>query len=338
MDKLLAVNELQIGMYVKLQTGLIRGTTLEKEFFITDPGQLRQIKALPTRYEKVYVDLDKKWEPSPIDSLSHAPEPLATGDVGPSPVVDKRQSRQKIMESVKQAASDPAMEPKKKAVAVYHSAREMMQELFEHPNAEFIKDTKEVVGSLVDMVLEDEEAANALIKVTQHDFYTYTHSVNVGTLSICLAKKLFHGETGHDMRELGAGFFLHDLGKVRVEKEILNKPGRLDEHEMKRMRTHPYQSFKILQESSQLSEECRIIAMQHHERDDGTGYPLRLKGEQIHLYGRICCIADVYDALTAKRSYKEAMSPFAALKIMREEMIHHFQKDIFNNFVLLFGK
>jgi HD-GYP domain-containing protein (c-di-GMP phosphodiesterase class II) len=338
MDKPVAINELQIGMYVKLRADLIKGTNLEKEFFITDPGQLRQIRALPSRYETVYVDVDKKWLPSPIDDMSHVAERPEKGTVLPDRAVDKTQSRKQIMDSVKQAASDPAMEPKKKAAAVYHSAREMMQELFEHPTAEFIKDTKEVVGSLVDMVLEDEEAANALIKVTQHDFYTYTHSVNVGTLSICLAKKLFHGETGHDMRELGAGFFLHDLGKVRVEKEILNKPGRLDEHEMKRMRTHPYQSFKILQETSQLSEECRIIAMQHHERDDGTGYPLRLKGEQIHLYGRICCIADVYDALTAKRSYKEAMSPFAALKVMREEMIRHFHKDIFNNFVLLFGK
>ncbi|MBF0399770.1 MAG: HD-GYP domain-containing protein [Magnetococcales bacterium] len=339
MDKLVAVDALQIGMYVKLQDDSIKGTGLEKAFFITDPGQLRQIRGLSLRYGKVYVDLDRQWQPSPIDDMSHAAESEKRETSVVEPESSPEQAQQNSVDRIKQAASDPSMEPKKKAAAVYQSAREIMQTLFECPTAEFIKDTKEAVGSLVDMVLEDEEAANALIKVTQHDYYTYTHSVNVGTLSICLAKKLFQTDTAsHDMRELGAGFFLHDLGKVRVEKEILNKPSRLTEAEMKRMRIHPYQSYKILQESSQLSEECRVIAMQHHERDDGTGYPLRLKGEQIHVYGRICCIADVYDALTAKRSYKEAMPPFEALKIMKNEMLHHFHREIFNNFVMLFSK
>ncbi|KWT93043.1 metal dependent phosphohydrolase [Candidatus Magnetominusculus xianensis] len=329
---------LQIGMYVKLRQDVVEATGLEKEFFIMDPGQLRQIRNLPLRYAKVYVDVDRHWIPSPIDDVSHACEQAPTEVLSAPPQPDKSMARKKILETVKLAAADPAMEPGKKALAVYHSARVLMQDLFDCPTAEIIRDTKEVVASLVDMVLADEEAANALIKVTQHDFYTYTHSVNVGTLSICLAKKLFQGETSHDMRELGAGFFLHDLGKVRVPEQILNKPSRLDEYEMRRMRIHPYQSYKILQETSQLSEECRIVAMQHHERDDGTGYPLRLKGDQIHVYGRICCIADVYDALTAKRSYKEAMSPFAALKIMRDEMMHHFHREIFSNFVLLFSK
>lgn len=338
MDRLVAIDDLQVGMYVTLQSDLIQGTSLEKSFFITDPGQLRQIRNLPARYNKVYVDVDKKWLPSPIDDMPHPVAPPPPAEQMADQAVLREQARKKVIDSVKQAASDPSMEPKQKAVAVYHSAREMMRELFECPTAEFIKDTKEAVGSLVDMVLADEEAANALIKVTQHDFYTYTHSVNVGTLSICLAKKLFQTDIRHDMRELGAGFFLHDLGKVRVDQYILNKPSRLTEAEMKRMRVHPYQSYLILKESSQLSEACRIVAMQHHERDDGTGYPLRLKGEEIHVYGRICCIADVYDALTAKRSYKAAMPPFEALKLMRDEMLHHFNREIFNNFVLLFSK
>lgn len=102
------------------------------------------------------------------------------------------------------------------------------------------------------------------------------------------------------------------------------------------MRIHPYQSYKILAETDQLSEECRIIAMQHHEREDGKGYPRRLRGDDIHVYGRIGCIADVYDALTAERSYKPSLSPFDALRVMRDEMINHFRKDVFEQFVLLF--
>lgn len=102
------------------------------------------------------------------------------------------------------------------------------------------------------------------------------------------------------------------------------------------MRNHPYQSYKILKETNQLSEECGIIAMQHHEREDGSGYPRGLKGDQIHTYGRVCCVADVYDALTAERSYKTKLSSFEALKVMKKKMLNHFHKDIFEKFVLLF--
>ncbi|MBF0184856.1 MAG: HD-GYP domain-containing protein [Magnetococcales bacterium] len=335
MEKIIDAQDLTIGMYVKLRQEWIQGTGLSKEFFITDPGQLRQIRNLSLRFGKVYIDTDKKWTPSPIETISHLDD--GHNDMAPQQPVPVA-TRHRLVSNLQQAAADPSMTPMAKAAAVYQSARDLMQALFASPTAEFIKDSKNAIGSLVDMVLEDDDTATALLKVTSHDFYTYTHSVNVGALSICLAKKLFQHETGHDMQELGAGFFLHDLGKIRVPLAILNKPGRLDEYEMKRMRIHPYQSFKILQETSQLSEECRVIAMQHHERDDGTGYPLRLRGEQIHVYGRICCIADVYDALTAKRSYKEAMSPYQALSIMRNEMLHHFHKEIFHNFVLLFSK
>ena len=77
--------------------------------------------------------------------------------------------------------------------------------------------------------------------------------------------------------------------------------------------------------------------MQHHEREDGTGYPNRLKGTDIHIYGRICSMADIYDALTSERPYKQGLKPFDALKLMKEQMLNHFSKDLFDKFVLLFS-
>ncbi|MBF0419799.1 MAG: HD-GYP domain-containing protein [Magnetococcales bacterium] len=266
--------------------------------------------------------------PEDIAALSHADG----GSLKP------QNSSTQLTEAVLEAARSTTMSPDKKAQAVYRHSLDLFSGLFETPTAEFIKNSKKAVGGVVDMILEDDDTAINLLKVTSHDFYTYTHSVNVGVLSVCLAKQLFKGKSSHNLREFGAGAFLHDLGKVKVDPAILNKPGRLDDWEMKRMRIHPYQSYRILMDTSQLSEECAIIAMQHHEREDGTGYPLRLKGKEIHEYGKIGCIADVYDALTAKRSYKEGMPPFKALQIMKEEMIHHFEKEIFQNFVLLFSK
>ena len=97
------------------------------------------------------------------------------------------------------------------------------------------------------------------------------------------------------------------------------------------MRRHPALGFKLLHETRQLTEEAKTIVLQHHERVDGTGYPKGIRGGDIHIYGRICSIADVYDALTSDRSYRKKLLPFAALKIMQDEMIHHFQKTCFRH-------
>ena len=135
---------------------------------------------------------------------------------------------------------------------------------------------------------------------------------------------------------LGQDFFLHDLGKVKVNPDVLNKPARLTEAEMRHVRIHPYQGYKLLDGANELTEECRIIVMQHHEFVDGTGYPRKLQGDDIHLYGKICGLADIFDALTAERSYKKAMTTFDALKLMKEKMITHFDSKLFNSFVRLF--
>ncbi|GAB4353581.1 MAG: hypothetical protein Kow006_18800 [Gammaproteobacteria bacterium] len=237
---------------------------------------------------------------------------------------------------LQEAIGDQRLDPERKAKMVYRHSVEMMQRLLASPSAENLVQGKKAIYSIADLILSDQATAKNLLHITSHDFYTYTHSVNVGVLSILLSKALFRGSDAHNIEELGAGFFLHDLGKVRVDPAIINKAGRLDEHEMQRMRTHPYQGYKLLKEADALTEECRYIVMQHHERADGTGYPKRLHNEEIHIYGKICCIADVYDALTAERSYKKALSTFDALQLMKEEMSHHFDKALFSAFVQLF--
>src|ERR1700690_2947615 len=148
-----------------------------------------------------------------------------------------------------------------------------MGRLLDDPKSENIGEPKKGIAEIVDMVFSQDDTSYHLLRITSHDYYTYTHSVNVGILGILLAKELFNGTDAHDMHEIGAGFFLHDLGKVHVDPKIINKVGRLTEEEMRQMKTHPYQSYKILRETDQLSEECAIIALQHHEREDGTGYP-----------------------------------------------------------------
>jgi len=229
---------------------------------------------------------------------------------------------------------DKDLEPRKKAEAVKKYSQCMIKKLSQNPTAENIREVKTGVYDIVDMILDEEETAGQLLNITDHDPYTYTHSVNVGILSIMLANRVLDRKV-HNLKELGAGFFLHDLGKVKVNSAIINKPGKLTRDEMCQMKKHSEFGYQVLQKANQLSEEIGHIVLQHHERVDGKGYPRGLAKDEIHIYARICSIADVYDALTSERSYKKSMSPFDALMIIRDEMLGHLQKDIFEHLVYM---
>ncbi len=237
-----------------------------------------------------------------------------------------------------EAVKDTSMPPVDRAKVVHDYSTELIKNILESPTAENITASKKGITEIVNVIMDEDETCGSLTKIVSHDFYTYTHSVNVGVKSLLLAK-LFYGESGeHDMRELGAGFFLHDVGKVKIPLDIINKPGKLDDTEMDIMRGHPNESRNILLDAEQLTAQAKIIVLQHHERADGKGYPRGLKGFDIHPYAAICCLADVYDALTGKRSYKEGKPPKVAIEIMQKEMSNHFNKDMLNDFVDLFKR
>jgi HD-GYP domain-containing protein (c-di-GMP phosphodiesterase class II) len=241
-----------------------------------------------------------------------------------------------VPEDLKEVLDDKRMPPQMKAPIIHWHSVDMMSKLWEHPTAEKIAEFKSGIVDVVDMILSDDATNDHLLRLTSHDYNTYIHSVNVGVLAVSLAKTVLAKEDKHDMHALGAGFFLHDIGKVFIDEAIINKPGKLSEEEMAEMRKHPNKGFKLLNDTKQISEESRLIVLQHHERENGTGYPRKLRGNEIHVYGRICSVADVYDALVSKRPYKEMLKPFEALKVMKEEMVDHFHKEIFEKFVLLF--
>ncbi|WP_210396647.1 HD-GYP domain-containing protein [Motiliproteus sediminis] len=335
-------SDLKLGMYVEIQSDWADHPFLRNRFKITSRKDLDRLRACP--FDSVEVDLDRSEVkpdpaayPSSVDELSkvsHGDAPVDPKEAGLAP--PKWDPDSLIPGYLREALHDREMTPKQRAEQVYRHSRTMMKRLLESPTAENIKASKQAIYDVSDMVLSDRDTAMSMLRLTHHDFYTYTHSVNVGVLSIMLAKELYGGSDAHNMHELAAGFFLHDIGKVKVNPDILNKPAKLTDAEMKHIRIHPYQGYKILEAAGELTEECRIIVMQHHERAGGDGYPKALAGEEIHEYGRICCIADVFDALTAERSYKVAMTPFEALKLMKERMSDHFDQRLFAGFVKLF--
>jgi len=328
MQKTIKITDLRIGMYVVLPLSWFKHPFLKNEFVIKSRDQINKI--IDHGITEIMIDPSKSVQDDqptqPLEGIveraSTPPKTWAPGNLVPT--------------ELREAIHDKSLTPEKKSKLVYQSSRVLVERLLEDPKAENIEEAKKGISEVVDLIIADEATARELLKITSYDFYTYTHSVNVGVFSVMLAKSIFKGSDAHNMHELGAGFFLHDIGKVRVDPGIINKPGKLTDEEMTIMRAHPYQGYKILKEANQLTEECMFIVMQHHERADGTGYPRGLKESDIHIYGRICCIADVYDALTAERSYKQQLNTFDALKLMKEKLINHFHKELFEKFVLLF--
>ncbi len=324
------VRNLQVGMYVIMPVSWKSHPFLIGRFRISSPAQIQKIR--DAGLEEVMVDPAR----SSVPCLASAVPPA--GSRRPETQPEKKDAGAVVAtlkDAVKEAAEDRTLPREEKAKVVYSRAVEMIDSVLEQPDRQNIKTSKEAIAAVVDMILADRDTSHYLARITSHDFYTYTHSVNVGFLAVCLAKTILQDSDNHNMHELGAGFFLHDLGKVRIGPEIINKPGRLSGEEMAEVRKHPAMGFKILNECRQLTEECRTIVLQHHERNDGSGYPHQLRGQEIHIYGRICSIADVYDALTSDRPYRKRMQPFEALRLMKDDMMHHFQKDLFEKFVLM---
>lgn len=152
-----------------------------------------------------------------------------------------------------------------------------------------------------------------MVRFKEHDYSTYVHAVNVAILSTLTARKL--GYKGRRLRYLTMGGILHDIGKIKVPREILNKPGPLSKREANIIKQHPLEGEAILRDADVIPSILSTVR-QHHERWDGNGYPDGLSGCNIHLDAQIIAVADVYDALTADRPYRKAIPPYHALEMI----------------------
>ena len=319
------IEDLQIGMFVELAGSWVEHSFIRGSFLIKKKSQLLKLAKNGVK-EVIVHPLKSSVRPTIQKKPKYTPPPPEV-KVWDTPLMP---------ENFSAILKDATVSPERKAGFVYEASLDVMDKLLKSPTVENITQFKEGVTDMVDLILDDNETASQLLKITNHDYYTFTHSVNVGVLSVLLTKALYGSSSPHDMHELGAAFFLHDLGKIHIPDALIAKPGLLNEQERLLIREHPRNGFQILSDTNHLSPECKIIVMQHHERNDGSGYPLGLKGDDIHAYGKICSTVDVFDALTSKRPYKDALSLFDALSIMKNQMGHHFNPEIFAEFVQLF--
>ncbi len=167
-------------------------------------------------------------------------------------------------------------------------------------------------------------------RIKNRDEYTYNHSINVAIYSVFIGNLL--NLTKQDLKELTRAALLHDIGKSKIPKEILNKKGKLTEEEFEVVKRHTLDGYELSQDMHFLSEKVRCAILHHHEREDGSGYPFGIKGDEINLYAKIIAIADVYDALTSERVYKEKSAPFEAIEEFYKMGINKFDTCILNTF------
>lgn len=198
---------------------------------------------------------------------------------------------------------------KKFAKKVFFKSITHLKEVFEREKEQKrvnLKTTRRLMQSIVNLVIQDETFMLGLSNIKNYDDYTLNHSINICVLSICMGRRL--GLNKHELMELGIAAFFHDIGKLDIPIDILNKPGRLTDEERAIVEKHPYLGAEILvrlKEQSHLPVRALYVALEHHLRADLSGYPCYWKKNTINLYSKIVEICDVFDAVTTERPYRK---------------------------------
>jgi putative nucleotidyltransferase with HDIG domain len=218
---------------------------------------------------------------------------------------------------------------RKKAEALHESATNVVEDIFNNPRSgEVIQRSRIIISHTVDFIIDTPESFANLLKIRKHDYYTYTHSVNVCTFLVSLARELGIEDKGV-LKEIGEGGLLHDLGKSRIPYAIINKPGKLVKAEWEIIKMHPTYGVEIAKETREITEISLTIIGQHHEKPSGEGYPNGLTRGQLNIFANMASIVDVYDAITTSRSYSVARPPMDAAQFLLDH------KEDFNEKILV---
>ena len=238
---------------------------------------------------------------------------------------------------LKKIVNDKNVPSSLKSEILHEMAADVINDLLDGElSAKKIDQASDVISDIVNLILSDKTAIKAMLKVTSHDYYTYTHSVNVSTYALAFGEYLNLSE--ENLKLLGMAGVMHDLGKRKIPSEIINKDGKLTDDEFNIMKSHPTFGVEILNELGETNQLLLDIVEQHHEKLDGSGYPKGLQEKHIHIFAQIMSIADIFDALTTKRSYKDAMKSFEAFNIMHNHMKRELNPKLLRKFMEFMSK
>lgn len=233
--------------------------------------------------------------------------------------------------------TDESVPVVERSQVLYTTAHSMVENILANPEStDMMRNSKDLVASTAGFLLREKSAFEHLVGLVSYDYYTYTHSVNVFVYSFSLANRANLADQ-KTLLEFGEGTLLHDIGKSSIDPKILRSKGKLTEDQWKEMRRHPVNGYDILKNHGVFSDLALHVTRHHHEKMRGGGYPDDLNSSKLDPLVRVSTIADIFDALTTRRSYKEPMSTFQALKLMHDEMSADLDPDLFKTFVELMG-
>lgn len=336
MYKRISVQHLSTGMYIYEMCGSwVSHPFWRRAFLLSDPADLLRLRQ--SKVKEVWIDPQRGkdiaagipcvvWDPDHVDKgqKSEVTGSRAPPQARPLTAID----------------TEPTSLGKElnRAKALCEQSREAMLDMFSEARmgrAISVGMAETLVNEITGSVLRNPDALLSVARLKTADNYTYMHSVAVSGLMVALANKLGMDEIS--VRRAGMAGLLHDLGKARMDPDILNKPGRLTEEEFAHMQGHPRASYEMLRGSTDMDDQVLDACLHHHERIDGKGYPDALAGENISLLARMTAICDVYDAITSNRPYKAGWPPAESLRRMAEWSNDHLDKRLFEVFVKTVG-
>jgi len=323
--KKIPVSLLKPGMYIHdLNCAWMDHPFVTNQFHVKDAKRVKEVQALGI--PELYIDIEKGIDLLDAPTQSEVDSAIAEDMVQIAEEASTETRRVALQEEIARAS--------KLHVEANRLVKGMMQDIRLGKQIE-MEEVEPVVESMIESIFRNQDALLPLGRLKDHDNYTFQHSVSVCALLVSFARGL--GLSRDIIKEVAIGGLLHDVGKAKVPDEILNKPAKLTEAEFGKMKSHVVQSIVILQNTPGISQIALDVAGQHHERYDGTGYPNKLKGDEISLYGRMGAIVDVYDALTSDRVYHKGMAPTAALGRLLEWSKFHFDPELVRAYVRSVG-
>ncbi|TVT71790.1 MAG: HD-GYP domain-containing protein [Denitromonas halophila] len=329
MIKEIHARQLNVGMYVhKLGVSWLKHPFLTSSFLVSTDSEVEAVMA--AEIEAVWIDTDKGVD---VDDSAPAVPVVERSEVENAVVA----SEPVIACAVVATAKTPARVEMAKARRLCLQAKSQVMSMFNDARMGKVVSTADampLVEEISASVLRNPGALISVARIKTYDEYTYLHSVAVCGLMVVTARRLGLDEV--QVREAGMAGLMHDLGKARMPLEVLNKPGKLTDDEYAIMKSHPEAGWEMLKAAGETNATVLDVALHHHEKVDGTGYPHRLQGGDISLMSRMGAVCDVYDAITSNRPYKAGWDPAESVKRMASWQ-GHFDDTVFKAFVRSVG-
>jgi HD-GYP domain-containing protein (c-di-GMP phosphodiesterase class II) len=225
-----------------------------------------------------------------------------------------------LVDSLDNVLHHSTLQSIEKVAIINNVAQQILIEALEKPTPENIRQCEIAASAQVELILSEPNTLLHVLKISKYDYYTYSHSVNVGFMLVAVLHKIYPEISIQKLNEYGLGALLHDIGKTSINIELLNKKGKLTDDEFNEIKKHPTMGEKIVKTAYlNLPYTAMSIILQHHENLDGSGYPKGLNKDVLDPASRLVRIIDIYDALTTNRPYKSAMKPIEAVILMTKE-------------------